>query len=228
MRHACGITMALVLALSTLAQAQTYVTGGGVAAPMVPPAYYQSYPYTHASTFQEGVARGVGDVIRSAGEYNLATSAAAVNWTDARKRQIESDLQWLKTYYEFKDIKAQARAAELARQRVSPEEMVRFAQAGKPRPLSPRELDAATGKIRWPILLNSEEFAAGRNQVQKVFEDRAYHGVIGAAEFVRVSHLADQMLADLKSQIRSVPADQYVEARRFLVSLAYEAGQPAG
>ncbi len=85
-----------------------------------------------------------------------------------------------------------------------------------------------TGKIHWPMLLTAAEYNGQRAFLEKVFADRAYHGVIGAEGFHMVTDLTDDMLASLKLKIRDVAPDQYMTAKRFLESLAYEASQPAG
>jgi hypothetical protein len=224
---------AWVLVLSAVAQAQTgqstYVPGGGNYPPYAPPSYY-GYPYggSYASTAADGYARGIGEVIRAQGEYNLSTSAAAVNLSEARRREIENDKLWVQTYFETREINRQAREAELKRERGNPEDWIRFAQAGRPKLLSNSDLDAVTGKIRWPLLLTAQEYSAQRADLERVFTDRAYHGMVSLNGLTRVNDLTDAMLASLKTQIRELPPDQYIEARRFLESLAYEATQPAG
>jgi hypothetical protein len=218
------LAFASVLVFSVLARAQTSMPGGGNFL-----SYGSSYnqPYPFSSTAGEGYARGIGEVIRAKGEYNLATSAAAVNFSEARRRQIENDKQWLQTYFETRDINRQARDAELKRQRGTPEDLVRYARAGRPKLLSNGELDTVTGEIHWPILLRAEEFGPQRAQLEKAFADRAYHGVMGAEVFLKATQATNKMLASLKSQIHNMPPQQFMEATRFVQSLAYEASQPA-
>jgi hypothetical protein len=91
-----------------------------------------------------------------------------------------------------------------------------------------RELDVASGKLRWPILLTAREFAPQRATLEKLFADRAYRGVMRAEDFMTAVHATDDMQAGLRQLINDVPAKQYMAARRFLESLAYQAGQPAG
>ncbi len=191
--------------------------------------YGYGYPYVdRSSTPFEGYARGMADVIRSRGDYNLSSSSAAINLSEARQKEIENAKLWTKTYFEIRDINRQVFNTEQKRLRGTPEDWARYAQAGKPKRLSPSELDAVTGEIRWPMLLTGQDFTAYRVELEKAFAERAYHGVMGADSFLRVLRLTDGLIAGLKVRIRDVPADKYVIARRFLESLAYEAGQPAG
>jgi hypothetical protein len=234
MRARICFAFGLAAVWSMLAQAQTsqtpYMPGGGNYPPFAPPAY-SPYPYggyNGASTPAEGYARGIGEIIRAQGEYNLSTSAAAVNLSVARRREIENDKLWVQTYFETREINRQARDAENKRERASPEDWIRFAQAGRPKLLSNSELDAVTGKIHWPLLLTAAEFNAQRAELEKLFADRAYHGMVTLEGLYKLNDLTDAMMSALKAQIRNVPAEQYLEARRFLDSLAYEGTQPAG
>jgi len=45
--------------------------------------------YHHASTVEEGAARGMADVIRSRGAANMMNSEAAINYEQARKSNID-------------------------------------------------------------------------------------------------------------------------------------------
>jgi hypothetical protein len=190
---------------------------------------YNDYPYSyHSSTLQEGYARGIADVIRAKGDYNLSTSAAAVNFSQARQQEIENQRKWEQAYFDLHNLNRQMFESEQKRRRGSPEDWIRYAQAGKPKRLSASELDTVTGEIRWPMLLTAREYSSQRVELEKAFSDRAYHGVLGAETFLMVLQLTDDLMASLKQQIRNLPADKYIAAKRFLESLAFEAGQPAG
>lgn len=60
------------------------------------------------TTVGESFARGLASIIRAKGEYNLATSAAAVNFSIARNREIENDKQWVNAYFELRDLQQAA------------------------------------------------------------------------------------------------------------------------
>lgn len=207
-----GVATLLLLLVATGSMAQRYI----------------GYPYidNRASTPAESYARGASDVIRSEGMYNLATSEAAVNMTEATRRTIENRQQWTSAYFNMREANDAYRVAQRA-PRPSMEQLVRFAQAGKPQRLSPSELDTVTGRINWPRLLETDEFAQTRRQLEQLFQDWAYAGAVGAEKLDRIRDLTDAMLAELQAQVRtSRPAD-YVVARNFIQSLAYEAQLPA-
>lgn len=191
--------------------------------------YYGGYPdgYHRSSTAAEGAMRGMADVVRSQGQANLNNSAAAINYSVARRNQIDNRYAWTNTYFEMRRSNRAYRAAE-RRPRPTMEQATRLAQAGMPKPLSPTELDTITGAIRWPTFLQSETYAAGRAELERIFAYRARDGAIGADDFVKARKATDAMLAGLKEQVREIPPAQYVAGKRFLQSLRYEVGQPLG
>lgn len=177
--------------------------------------------YNNASTAQEGASRGLSAVISSAGEYNLNTSQAAINMTEAQRREMDNRLQWTETYYKNQEIGRAARAKERGPGPTA-EQMVRFAQMGKPRPLSPSQFDPVDGRINWPGVLTTEPFAENRKVLDEIFAKRAIRGGIGFEEQMEIRTATTAMLDGLKELIREVPPNMYVVAKGFLQSLAYE------
>jgi hypothetical protein len=222
------LTLVLIAISSAFAFGQTAATVG---TPFLVPAGgidYYPFGYRHSSTVQEGIGHGLGDVIRSVGRANLDNSAAAVNFEEAQRRQIENFKFGTQAYFEMREYNRTRRAIEENRYRGTAEDLSRYARAAIPRLLNNRELDHTTGTIRWPILLMLRQFDDERAVLEKVFADRAYHGVIGAQDFLVVKQTANDMLASLKEEVYFFPAQQYMDARRFLESLSYEAVRPAG
>jgi len=221
------------LALLAIAAATAGITVAFAQLPVRPPGrgrHYGGYPGGavgyRASTAAEGRLRGMADVVRSAGQANLDNSAAAINYSEARRNQIDNRRAWTETYFEMRRTnKAYRDAARTPR--ASMEDLVRYAQAGKPKQLSPGELDPVSGSINWPILLRTDGFADDRAKLEATFGRRASHSAIDPETYMTIKQTTEDMLADLKAQIRKVPADQYMVAKRFLESLAFEASQPA-
>jgi hypothetical protein len=236
MKITIGLAVAVLAVGGTIAQAQRMTPAVSVstqtATPMSSPFSYSPYAYPfgydHASTVQEGYARGIGDIIRSQGEYNLNTSVAAINFSQARIQEIENAKKWTEAYFDIRNYNKQQYDAEQKRRRGTAEDWIRLAQLGMPKRLSPSELDSVTGELHWPLLLTTPEYSVNRIEVEKAFADRAYHGVLEAEAYLKISHLIEGMLSSLKAKIRDLPASQYVAATRFLESLAYESSQPAG
>lgn len=203
--------LAIVVVLGSWATAQYY---GG------------AYVNNKASTVGESYARGMGDVIRSQGMANLANSEAAINMTEAVRRDMENRDQWTDTYFQMRQKNREYRAAERG-PRPSREDFVRMAAAGRPEKLSPSELDSVTGEVKWPRALTRPEFADSRAELENLFAKRAAYGQSTWEDSNQISAIIKKMEADLKKIIRNVPPSDYTASKRFLDSLAYENRQPA-
>jgi hypothetical protein len=168
----------------------------------------------------------MGNAIRAQGQYNLDTSAAAINLQEAQKRAIENQKLWTQTYFEKRRIN-QAYRDEQKHPPLSHEAWVRMAADAAPDRLSPGELDPVTGKITWPSGLLGAEFQADRQRLDGLFADRALaYGAIGTETYAQIRSAVDRMLAELKSRIASYNTTQYLSARKFLTSLGHEATLP--
>ncbi len=169
-------------------------------------------------------AAGYADIVRSAGAYNLMTSEAYKNLEDARKKYIDNRLLWTQTYFEMRRINDEYRRAGYERDKRSQEDFIRYAQMAAPKRFSSSQLDPITGYLAWPRLLTAAAFADLRRDLDRLFADRAGNkGAIGEENYGLILKRADQMQERLRGQIKQVPTDDYIEARRFLESLAYEA-----
>jgi hypothetical protein len=223
----------LIVLVAAAALACGAVTLGQTSQPITPPSNSGYYGYGgygggyHSSTAAEGAARGMADVVRSQGEANLNNSAAAVNYSVARSNQIDNRAKWTSTYFQMREENRQARAAE-RRPRATMADLVRYAQAGKPKPLSPSQLDVVTGAVSWPLALQVDGYAKSRAELEPILAGRASSRTISPADYMKVRQVTNAMLAQLKGQIREIPPEQYTVAKRFLESLAYEATRPLG
>jgi hypothetical protein len=167
--------------------------------------------------------------VRSAGAYNLMTSEAMKNVEDARKSYIENRLQWTQTYFEMRRINDEYRRAQYERDRRSSEELARYAQAAAPKRLTSSQLDPITGYVAWPRLLSTQAFADLRRDLDRLFAERANSkGAIGNDNYSLILDRVDQMKERLKAMIKEVPTGDYIDASRFLESLAHEARFAAG
>ncbi|MEN6451198.1 MAG: hypothetical protein ABFC96_11960 [Thermoguttaceae bacterium] len=229
------IVLAALWGWVTVGQAQV---NQGVETPFVPPpvapvsaGWGGGYPYGgwwQASTAAEGFGRGLAAMITGLGQYNLATSEAAINLSAARRSEIANDKYWTQTYFEMREINRLYHEAKYRRERGNPEDFARYAAMARPKLLSNQQLDTVTGEIRWPILLTLPGFSSQRARLQKAFADRAYHGVMGAEDLLVVRQLTGEMLANLRDRVIDLPPQEYMVARRFIESLAYEASRPIG
>jgi len=189
--------------------------------------YWGDYSY-HASTAGEGYARGLGDVIRSQGQYNLDTSEAAKNYAQARSMEMENRYKWTKTYFEMRDLNRQYRAQEQLPQPTS-EQLRRYAQAGRPDELEKDDLNPFTGQLQWPAVLREEDFGEAREVIDRMYRNRALQkGILTSDQYAAVDAASQEMEATLKDNIKKYPTSSYLEARKFLESIRYEARSGRG
>ncbi len=188
------------------------------------PAGAQWWGY-QASTPAEGYGLGMGAVISAQGDYNLKSSQAAVNATEATRRDIQNRQMWTDAYYQMRRANNAFRAEERGRQPTM-EDIVRYAQMGVPKRLSPKQFDYVTGKITWPKLFDQDLFNLSRSTLDRLFAKRAEVGGISFDEEMQIRRSANAMMNELKSLVRDVPADYYINAKHFLESLAYEVRVP--
>ncbi len=179
--------------------------------------------YRHASTAEEGAARGIADVIRSQGAANLMNSEAAINIQEARRRYIENRLQGTQTYFEMKQINQQYRDA----QRSPPptqQQAIRMSKSRLPDRLSANKIDPLTGQLNWPLGLRMDSLKEDRHRLEDLFAARADKGFLTPDQFIEVKQLTSEMTEEFRKYSQQLGGNASIEARKFLESLDYEAG----
>jgi hypothetical protein len=219
------------VALATSAYCQGVSVGNAVVGQAVGNAYnpYGNYGGYggHASTAAEGYYNGIGNVIQSAGSYNLQTSQAAINAEQARTMNINNRLLGTQTYFEMRKVNQAATKAEQL-PGLTTEDTWRIAQANMPKRMTQMQLDPVTGKIYWPMELQSPQFEQYRKSLDNLFVKReASHGGIGYETFTQIQDITNAMLADLDKNIAKYATGDYVKMKNFIESLQYEAKFPA-
>jgi hypothetical protein len=200
---------------TTLAQAQSQSPVGSY----YPPSYTQA-----STTFEEGAARGMADIVRSAGAANLMHSEAAKNYEEARARAFDNRLKMTQTYFDMKQINQDVRAS-MRGQRATAEQLFRVAKERAPDPLSPSELDPYSGEIRWPTLLLAADYADMRVTVDDLVRKRMADPVAMTAEDRAALRAAlDSLAAQMRANISVYEPQEYTVARNFLEGLAVTAG----
>lgn len=192
-----------------------------------PPAGYPApypYPYSYSSTPAEGALNGMASVISSKGSYNLSTSQAAINMTEAQQNEMQNHAQYENTYFQMRQANTAYREKE-AGPRPTEEQLVRLAREGAPKPVSPSEVDATTGAIKWPAALQEDDFAAQRTTLEQLSATMVAHGSLGVSDQMAARKTIESMFAELKTQIRELPPADYVASRDFLRSMIYALGR---
>jgi hypothetical protein len=174
------------------------------------------------STAAGSAMSGMSQVISAAGQYNLATSAAAVNLTQAQRNKIQNDQLATDTYFQMRATNKAAREAE-AGPKPTMEQLVRISQQGVPKPLNTSQMDPVSGHLDWPEPLQDGRYTAERGEVDQLFAKRASYGGLTYSDRSKVRETIDSMADELKEQVRDIPPQDYVASRTFLQSLIYAA-----
>jgi hypothetical protein len=172
--------------------------------------------------------QGLASVVRAEGDYNLSTSAAAVNWTAAARQGIQNQKDFVEAYFAIRAFNRQAREAESARDRQITQEWLRFHPSVKPKRLSPSELDPVSGTINWPMPLQNDELTSVRQDIQKAFAERHQLGMMGYNNYRMVQQVTNGLLIQMLDRIQTFAPSEYIQAKKFLEALIYEAGLPLG
>ena len=180
----------------------------------------------HASTATEGYLRGSASVITAVGQKNYLDSVAAVNYQEALRRSIENSGLRVKTYFENKEIN---RAYREKYRELPPtkEQWARIIEASLPDRLTDEQVDPTTGKLIWPHILRTGEYAAFRNRIDQLWNSRTPDNSGDGSPFqIELNELVDGMKLLLKSNVKTLSSTQYTGARFFLLSVEYEALMP--
>ncbi len=206
----------VLLALAATANAQSY--GHGY--------YSNNYGWTlRATTPAESYLRGHADVIRSQGLFNLWSAQAAVAAGEARMNDLEYRRKYLATAFEARRLNQAYREAH-RRPRPSKEDLARYARAERPERLGQVELEALTGQLYWPVLLQDRAFDSYRTELDRLFDRRAVAGRMQTDDYLNARQVTEAMTDELRGRVRELSPNDYAAAKRFLRSLAYEAQQP--
>jgi hypothetical protein len=220
------IIPSLMLAQTGTAQYSGQNTSSPPYQPAVPPpstinAYGGGWPGSGGATTAAGSAmNGMANAISAKGSYNLSTSAAAINMTQAQKNEIQNHQQYTNTYFEMRATNKAARKAEEG-PAPSMELIARMARDGAPKPITTKEWDPVTGKVNWPTLLQQDSFTPQRTELEQILAKQANYGSLGYSDQMQARQTIESMFADLKSQIKTVPPQDWAASQSFLQSLIY-------
>jgi hypothetical protein len=182
-----------------------------------------AYPagYSYIPTPAEGALNGIGNVISSRGNYNLSTSAAAINMTLAERNSLQNQLERVDTFFQKRQMN-QAYQAQERGPRLTQEDLARIARAGVPAPLSPGDVNPVSGQINWPGPLTQDSFSADRTALEQLSANKATHGTLSSSDQMTARKTIESMFAELKSQIQDIPSQDYIASKNFLNSMIYE------
>jgi hypothetical protein len=216
--------LTLVAGFAALASAQTgYIATGPQSTPS---GFGYIGGYRHASTYEEGVLRGLADLQRSGGEANYWHSVAANNWQDAHSKYLANREAKTETYFRMQAINRAAREATRP-QRLTTEQLAILAKKQAPDRLNEQQYDRSFGRLNWPAVLQNGAFSAEREVLDAAFSARTPGDAGVSSSFSSgVRQLTAQMQERLRLNMDSMHQMEYLAAKKFLAGLAIEAQHP--
>jgi hypothetical protein len=89
--------------------------------------------------------------------------------------------------------------------------------------LSPDEIDAQRGSLRWPEVLQASEFDDLRDRLDGLFAQRALRPDefgLGSENSQLIQETTSEYRKRLKARIRELPSNEYIAGDKFLKGLA--------
>ncbi|HKD35572.1 MAG TPA: hypothetical protein VKB78_02195 [Pirellulales bacterium] len=171
-----------------------------------------------ARTYAGGYAR----LLRAEGDKNVDDSIAANNYAAARSAEIDNQLKAEQTYSQMRDLNKEWMTTNEGRP-LTAEETEQIAQARAPKRTDESQLDPASGKINWPIILRDAPYQADLDQIDSLFADRATGGTLNGGQYAEVQKLHDDLVATLTANAKNYKDYDLIAAKNLIDSLAYEA-----
>lgn len=219
----------LLVASASTASAQNVRFAGGFSrgfSPVVGYGYgyggFGGYGGYHASTAAEGYGYGAAAVIDAAGNYNLNTSQAAINYQQAYRNSLENSVNYAETYYtkrRLHDSYMESKAGPAP----SRETLAERARQGVPERLTGDQYEAAFGTLYWPVAFDDPRFAAQRKELDRLMADREAQAGVGSQHYRLVTQYTEEMKNELRDMMDTLSPTEYVQAKNFLNSVNYEA-----
>ena len=193
--------------------------------------YHRGYPYWFNG-------HEIADVIRSGAQANLLNAHARTQNEVARSARLDNNVKQLNTHLERRAINSRARFAHLWAQgakvraekeaaAVNQNQHLASTQHEAAERLQNFEVNPATGRLHWPLLLQMEHFSKARQPVNQVFAQRSASGTINPDHYLPLCDWIEKIDTELDKNVHDYPEADYAEAKDFLRRLVAEARLPA-
>ena len=164
-------------------------------------------------------------LVRAISEAQLNQAKAIQTMEQTRTIALDNNLKATVTFYEKRKLYEAYHSLQAVRERPTQEDLIRFSKEAAPERPAPSEL--SRGVIHWPETLQRDEFLVHRIQLDSLFAKRSQdNSGVGSSTYRKVQTVSNQMREELKDVVQQVSPAEYLSARKFIESLAYEAQFP--
>lgn len=173
-------------------------------------------------------ATGMGNFASGLGQYQVSNQQAQLIHQQVVAEYLQNQRLKLDTHFKNQaDLDAHhkaelAKSAEYATHVQAVHRQIQQMEA--PHRLTDDQFDRAHSLIYWPHALRAGEFAESRFAIDKLFHDRSPgNSGDGSDNAVAIDKACTQMMDLVKANIHQLEPVEYITAKHFLASLAYEA-----
>jgi len=161
-------------------------------------------------------------MIKSVADAQATNAKTLQTLEQTRSLTLDNDLKVAKTFYEKRKLHDGYQALKV-RKRPTREDLIRYSKdstSGRP---TGYQLDPVRGRIIWPEVFKRDGFLATRTQMSSLFENRkTTDSGLGSENCREIYNVAAEMRQQLRSVIREMTPAEYMAARKFIDSLAFE------
>ncbi len=175
----------------------------------------------------ESYQRGFADIVSLGRASQSDEFSRRTELREARTLDIQNRVKWTESYYQMRNANREYRASKRT-PRLSDEEIVRISRVGLPNRLTTADLDPLTGQLNWPIVLREPAYANERAELDKLFSDRSIASSVSPDLYNAIQKNTKDLLELLRKNINQYKANDWLNAKKFVESLAYETRFPAG
>lgn len=165
---------------------------------------------------------GMAAFTQALGQATYNTALASRHFEEARRQWLDNNLHAEQVYFEKRRLNDEYWLSK--HPPMTPEQQAQIDQSRLPRRLTSSELDPTWGMIRWPAVLERPEFDTVRSKLDDIFAHRGDESFgVGTPIYARIQQLTRDMRAQLDEDYPTMSQMEWVQAMRFVESLAYEA-----
>lgn len=184
----------------------------------IDPWWHHRHPYNPV----EGILNGRANLLRAQGDRAKKMAEARIRSKEAERLEMENKVIRVQRHLEREQMGRQTRDARHAERRTSVQRYLATKRQSQQEASTQRILHPSTGKIEWPETLMDDQYTPTREELERLFDERTQS--TNTAELSRqIEVTANAMTNHLKSNIRQLPTNDYMNARRFMTILEREA-----
>lgn len=175
-----------------------------------------------------GARRGLESILRaipSGSSQGAGFSSPLVDAQTAKSMGYDNQIKAVNTYFQKRQLNRMYRNAE---KRYTARQVVEWSKKHQPERLSAAQFNRSTLRLNWPVVLRADRYQSSREEIDRLIplHVRAGGGV-NTNQYATLSQKLKDMKSVLKTQTKEVPIEQYISAKEFVETVAWDIRQPS-